>query len=78
LDQLRIAFLAMERDCEDMSLRGFWGSHLRKVECSGSGGLLKHVALILVLGFMLLVIPVPFARLHDDEAIYFVVTGDLL
>ena len=51
---------------------------MRKVECSGSGGVLKHVALILVLGFMLLVIPAPFARLHDDEAIYFVVTGDLM
>jgi len=43
-----------------------------------AAGAIKHVALILVLDFRLLVIPVPFARLHDDEAIYFVVTGDLL
>jgi hypothetical protein len=37
-----------------------------------------HLVLILCLGIALLVAPIPFVRLQDDEAIYYVITRELM
>jgi len=37
-----------------------------------------HLIMILCLGLALLIIPIPFARLQDDEAIYYTITKELI